>query len=240
MATSSPFRLRRTLKLKVGRQVSRAYSPAEKAALLAEAKKRRSPHIYPALMLALHAGIRDAELRELQWGRVDLHRAILQVGDSKSEAGEGRTIPLNSDVLAALVEHSKWYLDKFGATQPDWYLFPFGQPQPTDPTRPVTTLKTAWGKVKKETSIKGRWHDNRHTFITDLAESAEASDETIQELAGHVSKQMLKHYSHIRMEAKKRAVAALVVKPAAQISNGPAKESTKVDSPQSESVSVIN
>ena len=43
-------------------------------------------------------------------------------------------------------------------------------------------------------------------------------------------------YSHIRMEAKKRAVAALVVKPAAQISNGPAKESTKVDSLQPVSV----
>jgi hypothetical protein len=38
------------------------------------------------------------------------------------------------------------------------------------------------------------------------------------------------------MEAKKRAVAALVVKPAAQISNGPAKESTKVDSLQPVSV----
>jgi hypothetical protein len=37
-----------------------------------------------------------------------------------------------------------------------------------------------------------RWHDNRHTFTTDLAESGEASDETIRDIAGHVSKQMLK------------------------------------------------
>ena len=29
------------------------------------------------------------------------------------------------------------------------------------------------------------------------------------DIAGHVSTQMLKHYSHIRMEAKRRAVAAL-------------------------------
>ena len=27
-------------------------------------------------------------------------------------------------------------------------------------------------------------------------------------MAGHVSKEMLKHYSHIRMEAKRRAVSA--------------------------------
>ena len=76
----------------------------------------------------------------------------------------------------------------------------------------MVTLKTAWKKVKDDAGVTGRWHDNRHTFITDLAESGEASDETIRDMAGHVSKQMLKHYSHIRMEAKRRAVQALVAK----------------------------
>ena len=50
--------------------------------------------------------------------------------------------------------------------------------------------------------------------------------------AGHVSKQILKHYSHIRMEAKRRAVDALVKKPAeaqnAVFPNEPAKEIAKV------------
>ena len=161
-------------------------------------------------MLALHAGMRDAEIRNLQWDRLDLQRGILTVGDSKTEAGEGRTIPLNADVAQALLEHAKWFRQKFGETQPTWYVFPFGQPQPIDPTRPATTFKTGWAKVKKNAGVEGRWHDNRHTFITDLAESGEASDETIQDLAGHVSKQMLKHYSHIRMEAKRRAVDSLV------------------------------
>jgi hypothetical protein len=34
-------------------------------------------------------------------------------------------------------------------------------------------------------------------------------DEVIRDLAGHVSKGMLKHYSHIRMQAKRKAVKAL-------------------------------
>jgi integrase len=198
------------LKLSTGRRVARAYTPAQKAALLAAAKQLRSRAIYPSLMLALHAGMRDAEIRTLQWCQLDLTRAILTVGDSKTEAGEGRTIPLNADVARALLDHAKWYRNKFGGMEPLWYVFPFGKPQPTDPTRPVVTFKTAWAKVKKKVGVEGRWHDNRHTFITDLAESGEASDETIQDLAGHVSKQMLKHYSHIRMEAKRRAVDSLV------------------------------
>ncbi len=199
------------LKLKQSRQIAKAFTPEDKAAMLAAAKKRRSPAIYPALMLALHAGVRDAELRGLQWDRVDLERAFLTVGKSKTEAGEGRTIPLNGDLLKALKDHAAWYLDKFGETRGEWFVFPFGKPQPTDPTRGTTTFKTVWAGVKKDAGVTGRWHDNRHTFITDLAESGKASDETIRDLAGHVSKEMLKHYSHIRMAAKREAVGALMV-----------------------------
>ena len=207
------LRRRKTLKLKARGRVARAFTPEDKAAMLAQAKRLRSPAIYPALMLALHVGLRDAEIRGLQWSRVDLGKAMLTVGDSKTEAGEGRTIPLNADARAALVEHSKWYLKRFGTIRGEYYVFPFGKPLPQDPERPATSFKTAWAKVKREAGVIGRWHDNRHTFITDLAESGEASDETIQELAGHVSKRMLQHYSHIRMQAKRRAVDALTVKP---------------------------
>jgi integrase len=62
--------------------------------------------------------------------------------------------------------------------------------------------------VKKKAGVKGRFHDMRHTTITELAESG-AGDEVIQDIAGHVSRQMLKHYSHIRMEAKRRALESI-------------------------------
>ena len=38
-------------------------------------------------------------------------------------------------------------------------------------------------------------------------------DEVIRDLAEHVSKDMLRHYSHIRTQAKRQAVEALVAKP---------------------------
>jgi integrase len=167
-----------------------------------------------ALTLALNAGMRDAEIRGLRWGRVDLSAAVpfLTVGDSKMEAGEGRTIPLNSTLLEVLVGYAKWYTGRFKTIEPEWFVFPFGRPKPNDPTRAMVTLKTAWKNVKLKAGVKGRWHDNRHTLITDLAESG-AGDETIRDIAGHVSKQMLKHYSHIRMAAKRRALESIVSKP---------------------------
>ena len=114
---------------------------------------------------------RDAEIRGLQWGRVGLSKKFLIVGESKTEPGEGRTIPLNSDLVEALVEYSKWYTDKFGIMLPDWFVFPFGKPRPQDPTRPMVTLKSSWKNVREKAGVKGRWHDSRHTFITNLAES---------------------------------------------------------------------
>jgi hypothetical protein len=115
-------------------------------------------------------------------------------------------------LLAAMVEYSKWYTQRFGTVQPEWYVFPFGKPRPKDPTRPMVTLKTSWNNVRKKAGVSGRWHDNRHTLITDLAESG-AGDETIRDIAGHVSKQMLKHYSHIRMEAKRHALESILATP---------------------------
>jgi integrase len=68
-----------------------------------------------------------------------------------------------------------------------------------------TLFKTAWSKVRQKAGVKGRWHDNRHTLVTELAESG-AGDEVIMSIAGHVSRAMLSRYSHVRMEAKRSAL----------------------------------
>ena len=202
---------KKKLKLKVRNDIGKAYTAEEKERMLAAAANARSPHIYLALTLALNAGVRDAELRGLTWAQILFAKGYLVVGQSKTEAGEGRTIPLNSSLLPVLREYAVWYREKFGETRPEWYVFPFGRPRPSDPTRPITTFKTAWRNVRKNAKVTGRWHDNRHTLITDLAESG-AGDQTIMDIAGHVSKRMLRHYSHIRMEAKRSALESIVRK----------------------------
>jgi hypothetical protein len=58
------------------------------------------------------------------------------------------------------------------------------------------SFKTAWIKVRQKAGVKGRWHDNRHTLVTELAESG-AGDEVIMSIAGHVARAMLLRYSHV-------------------------------------------
>jgi integrase len=196
----------KALKLTLPPSPGRAYSADEKARMLEEAQKLRTPQMYAAFALDLNTGLRDKELRQIRWAQIDLvNKKALTVGKAKTAAGTGRIIPLNETALAALEAHAAWYTRRLGACRPEWFVFAFGAPLPKDLTRPITSFKTAWTTVREKAGVKGRWHDNRHTLVTELAESG-AGDEVIMSIAGHVSRAMLSRYSHVRMEAKRRAL----------------------------------
>jgi len=82
-------------------------------------KQGGSPSIYPALVLALNGGMRDSEIKRLTWNQIVWQKKILTVGRSKSEAGTGRTIPLNGTLLEALRDHGRWYAKHFGGVKPE-------------------------------------------------------------------------------------------------------------------------
>jgi hypothetical protein len=162
---------------------------------------------------SLNTTMRGCELRALSWRYVDFLERTVTVRRSKTEAGK-RLIPLNPDAWDAILELRERSKRLFGdSLQPDWYLFPhaegFSRP---DPTQSMWRggWRTAWRNISREAGLKGlRFHDLRHHAITELAESDDASDQTIRSIAGHVSEKMLGHYSHIRLEAKRRALDAL-------------------------------
>lgn len=54
-----------------------------------------------------------------------------------------------------------------------------------------------------------RFYDARHSFVTRLAENPAVSEETIRQLAGHVSTRMLSRYSHVQAQARRDAIATL-------------------------------
>ncbi len=163
-------------------------------------RKSHSPHIHLALTMALNAGMRDAEIKSLTWSQIHMDKGYIQVGESKTAAGEGRTIPINSVLQQAIVEHMAWYRQKFKDTRPECMSFLLEDHAPGIPTRHVTTIKTAWRNLRTNAKVTGRWHDHRHTLITQLAEGG-AGEETIRQIVGHVSKEVLRDYLHVRMKA---------------------------------------
>ena len=193
----------------------RALSRDEETRLLDAASKSRCRSLYPVIMLAINTGMRASEIRGLTWGQVDFFVKCLIVGKSKTVAGTGRIIPLNPRAVADLTH----WRGAFPGALPEHYVFPHEKyglagnqrklcAYEIIPTEPMHRWKVGWESARKIANVSCRFHDLRHTFISRLAES-QASDSTVMALAGHVSRAMMERYSHIRMEAKRKAVDTL-------------------------------
>ena len=193
----------------------RAITEEEESRLLKACAESRNRGLYGVVMLALNTGMRSVEIRRLTWSQVDFLGHTLTVGKTKTRAGTGRPIPLNDRAFELL----KHWRSQFADLQPEHFVFPgekYGFSGVSrlpcayylDPTRPMNSWKVAWRGALKRAGFQCRFHDLRHTFISRLAES-QASDSTIMALAGHVSREMMERYSHIRTEAKRKAVDSL-------------------------------
>lgn len=190
------------------KDTGRALTDDEERSLLDAASDFRSPTIVTYIRVLLLTAMRCGELSALTWRQISFENRTLTVGRAKTSSGTGRVIPLNNELFLLLKHHADWFESKFGECLPDYYLFPYGVSQPKDPTRPTLSIKKAWGEMRKRSSVRCRIHDLRHTAITRLAETG-VSDATLMAIVGHMSRRMLEHYSHIRMQAKRVAMDAL-------------------------------
>jgi integrase len=205
--------------LRESEERGKALTKDEMSRLLTAARKSRSQSLYPALVVLVNTGLRVSELRTMQWRQVDLLERSLLVGKSKTRGGEGRMVPLNQEAYNALRE----WRQNFDNPAPSHYVFPSeryglkgeegsqrGMVAVWDrnPEKPIGSWKTAWGLCRKTAKVEGRLHDLRHTFVSNLAER-QNTDQTIMALAGHLSRKMMDRYSHVRNEAKRRAVEGL-------------------------------
>jgi integrase len=197
-------------KLEERKDVGRALSPEEQGKLLAGLEQRRTPHLQTLIPVLLLTGMRAGETLSLTWGQVDLMSRTITVGRAKTSSGTGRTIPINDDLGRILAAHREWFTGRFGEPQADQHLFPWGKPVPSDPARHATDISWGWDQLRKDTGVSCRLHDLRHTFATKLAENG-APESTMLALMGHMSRSMLERYSHIRMTAKRDAVAGVTL-----------------------------
>jgi integrase len=198
----------------------RALQPEEEKRLFETACKNPNwEDAYYAALIAANTTARACEIKGLCVGKVNLIDRTMTIRRQSTKTDAGcRVIPLNETAtwaLARLMERA----GKLGATEPDHYLLPAARFRYTkdghaagagyDPTQPRKSWRTAWRKLTKKAGLPSlRFHDLRHHCITRLAEAG-VPDQTLKALAGHVSPQMLEHYSHIRMQAKRQAVAAI-------------------------------
>jgi len=204
-------RIKKKVKLARAQKIGRVITVEEESTLLSECRRSRSRSLYVAIVVALETCMRYSEIRLLRWQQIDLTRRVITVGDSKTEAGEGRVIPMSR----LLYETLTVWADAFPARKLDHFVFPqekYGQNgsvYAVDVTRPIGTWKYAWRDARKRAGVNCRFHDLRHTGCTRMLDAG-VSHPVVAEIMGWSTStaiRMIKEvYGHISLDAKKRAI----------------------------------
>ena len=191
-----------------GEPVGRVLTIEEQERLIKTAEANPEwDHVCCAAILAANTSMRGVEIKHVRRKDFDADKRVVHIRTSKNETSK-RVIPLNDSALGA-VQRMVRRADVLGHTDPSHYLWCASQHHKLEPTKPAGKWDTAWRALRDAARLPGlRFHDLRHTVVTRLLEAGEP-DHVVESITGHLSRRMLEHYSHIRLNAKKAALDRL-------------------------------
>src|SRR5262249_42963120 len=135
---------------------------------LLEAARRIAPDVLPMLAIGAFSGLRDAEIKRLDWNEVNLARGYVEVKAAKAKSARRRIVPIQLNLAG-------WLRPYRGMKGP---LVPVGARDKLD-------------RVRKEAGL-ARWPKNglRHSFASYRLAAIHDAPRVASEL-GHTSPQML-------------------------------------------------
>jgi integrase len=136
--------------------------------VLLETAQNQSPDVLPMLAIGAFAGLRDAEIKRLDWSEVDLARGHIEIKAAKAKSARRRLVPIQPNLAAWLQPHSGT----------------FGQVVPS-------AARGKLEQVRKAAGLK-HWPKNglRHSFASYRLAAIHDAPRVASEL-GHTSPQML-------------------------------------------------
>jgi integrase len=162
----------------------RRLSPSEQSVLLHACRRARSWWLAPIVELAIHTGMRQSEIRTLQWENINLakHTALLPAAATKTLST--RTVPFDNRSMAVLENIRQ------------------AQKMPTQgPVFPNVTrdaVKLAFKRALKRAGLSDfRFHDTRHEATSRFTELG-LSPVEVASITGHKTLAMLQRYTHLR------------------------------------------
>lgn len=139
-------------------------------------------HLADMARISVATGLRQANVKKLQWKQISLERRHLWISADQHKNGRPHAVPLNEAAMAVLAKR-----------QGDHPTHVF-----TYEGRPVDQVNTkAWRNALRRAGIEDfRWHDLRHTFATWHREAGTPTHE-LQRLGGWKTQSMVERYAHV-------------------------------------------
>jgi integrase len=150
------------------------------------------------IIFAINTGLRQSEILDLEWARVDLSRRTITILEDQKNQGRD-TLPLSEGGLAVLMERIKV---RRGETELVFF------------TRNATRIgsrnleRAFYSAIKKSGINPLRFHDLRHTFATRLVQAG-VDLYTVQKLGRWKSISMVTRYAHHYPESLRAGVEVL-------------------------------
>lgn len=151
-------------------------------------------HLADMAVFAVATGLRQGNVKGLEWQYVDIDRKHAWIPGSKHKNGKPHSVPLNEMALSVLRKQ----LGKHSTR-----VFTFRG-------EPIVQVGTkAWTAALKRAGIENfRWHDLRHTFATWHRQAGTPTHE-LQRLGGWKTGAMVERYAHLAPEALQGAANRL-------------------------------
>ena len=136
--------------------------------MLLEAAQRVEPSVLPMLAIGAFSGLRDAEIKRLDWSEVNVARGHIDVKAAKAKSARRRIVPIQPNLAAWLRPYN-------------------GMPGPVVPEYARGKL----ARVRKDASLT-RWPQNglRHSFASYRVAAIDDAPRVAAEL-GHTTPQLL-------------------------------------------------
>lgn len=152
------------------------------------------PHLADMARFSVATGLRQANVKGLEWKFVDLERRHAWIPAGMHKNRRAHSVPLNEMAMAVIRRQIGKHPTRVFTYRGD----PIGQ---------VNTK--AWSAALKRAGIEDfRWHDLRHTFATWHRQAGTPTHE-LQRLGGWKTGAMVERYAHVAPEALQGAAARL-------------------------------
>jgi len=185
--------IRKVSKEKVSNEIERWLTLNEEKKLFDSSPK----WVQEIIAFAVNTGLRQGEILDLAWPRVDLSRKTLTILEQKNRGKD--TLPLNETVLEILGEREKVRDERTELVFFTGNATRIGS---------RNLLRAFYAAVEKAGIQKVRFHDLRHTFATRLVQAG-VDLYTVQKLGRWKTISMVMRYAHHYSESLRYGVNVL-------------------------------